>query len=122
MGRKPKLNVATAKVTDGALKSYASVYDIIGFKTSVYRTSDAKEYSESIRKMNLPKLHDHAQEVGVVPVADYGVLLDRLDRKFLESAGRYAATKATSEISNKVVPNQQTLDILSRGRRSLEWN
>lgn len=118
MGRPKKvLDLKSAKVADGALNAPASVYEIIGRKTSVYRTSNYEEYQKYLRTLNLYDLQSHAYEVGVTPVEKYEVLFDRLERKFLEEISKFRAAKNNANSSIKTPePTKQVLDILSRGK------
>lgn len=115
-GKKSVLNLETAKIADGALSSPANVYEIIGHKISVYRTSDYATYQKQLRSMATYDLQEHAHEVGETPVSNREVLLDRLERRFLEEGSKYAAAKAKSTTNTQGVVDAKVSEFLRRGR------
>jgi len=112
-----KLDLATAKIADGALTAPANVYEIIGHKVSVYTTSDYLTYQKQLRGMALYDMQEHAHEVGEIPTDNREVLIDRLERRFLEATSKFAAAKAKSSDSNTAVSaDSKVLEFLKRGR------
>lgn len=121
MGRPKKnkevLDLSKAKIADGALDNPASVYEIVGRRTSVYNTAKYEDYQKYLRTLNLYDLQSHAYEVGVIPVDNYNVLFDRLERKFLEEISKFISAKNNANTSIKASePTKTILDILSRGK------
>lgn len=112
-----KLDLATAKVADGQLKSPASVYEICGMITNAYGTTSLETYSKRLAEMNLIELQDHAYKIGALATNDRSVLIDRLERKFIQEVSRFRATgQETSKDSGNNESREAALRILSRGR------
>lgn len=84
MARKKKLDLATAKQADGALPSMRQIEEMVGIKGTSYWEKSYGEYQTMLRSKNLIELHDHAFEVGVVPASHRDMMIDRLERKFLQ--------------------------------------
>ncbi len=100
------LNLSTAKVSTGEIK-YGSVYEIMGRNVSPYKATSYGEYQKQLQKMNLPALHEHAYEVGVIPTDRRENMIDRLEQKYLELEGKKAAAVAYREQQEKVGSNTQ---------------
>lgn len=116
--RRTKLNLTTAKIADGSLPAPANVYEIIGHKTSVYRTSNYGEYQRFLKGLNLADMQDHAYDVGEVPIDSRDVLIDRLERRFLEETSKFAAAKAKSndQRGQPATLDPRTAEFMRRGR------
>jgi hypothetical protein len=116
------LNLSTAKTADGALKSPLSVYEIVGISTSPYRTTNLAEYQKTLGKMDLYELHSHAYDIGVLPSHSRSIMLDRLERKFIQEHSRISAARQNeidqknSDGSKDESAREQTLKILAKGR------
>lgn len=117
--KRPKLDLATAKVADGALATAATVYDLIGHKTSSYRTADYGEYQRFLKTLNLADMQDHAHDVNEVPIDNYEVLRDRLERRFLEENSKFEVARARANQQRNGPPNAldpKLADFMRRGR------
>lgn len=111
---KKKVDLATAKVADGALVSGRSVYEICGNRYSKYKTADLNVYRKTIAAMNLLELQDHAYEVGVTANQDRRVLVDRLEQEFRRHNVQLPRESAQPEGEHSL--RDQAMQILSRGR------
>ncbi len=116
---KPVLNLSTAKVADGAQRSSQSVYELCGISTNTYRVNTIKDYTRTIRAMNLIDLQDEAYKNGVLATDNRDILLDRLERKFIQESARFRQepTPGSSQVSQSdSATRERALEILSRGR------
>lgn len=118
MARKSKLNLATAKVADGALRAHKSVYDICGIATTSYKHKDLASYSSMLGSMNLMDLQDHAFKVGVLAGPDRTTLIDRLERKFLQENAKFIPTfeQPEAQKNGDAATRAEAERIISRGR------
>lgn len=86
MSAKEKVNLSNLKQTHGALAS-PSIDELTG-QVEGYATSSLEEYRQSLASMSDPEMYDHAVEVAhIVPVGIRSLLVERLERKFIESIG-----------------------------------
>lgn len=117
---KQKLDLSTATVADGALRAPTSVYEVIGAKYSSYKERNLAEYSASLAKMDLMTLQDHAYNLGVVANANREILVDRLERKYLQERNRFPS-QATAQgaqgqsSSESDALREKAKQIMSRG-------
>lgn len=112
-----KIDLATAKVADGELKAPVSVYEICGISENAYGTTSFESYKKKLASMNLIQLQDHAFKIGALATQDRSVLIDRLERKFLQDTARLRATGQKKADSDPTAANrEQALQILARGR------
>ena len=119
MGRpKKKLDLNSAYVADGALKSPKSVYEILGMNDSIFPTQNYEEYQKLLSGMNTMDLVDHAYKIGVVATSDRGCMIDRLERKFLQERSRFGvSTEPVSAAAGSPEAQRKEAErILSRGR------
>lgn len=118
-GRPKKVNLATAKVADGALSAPKSVYEICGISTHGYNTTNLDDYKGSIKAMNLMQLQEEAYNKGVLPTDSRDMLVDRLEKKFILETSKFK-TERGQVIGTKDTPaealKRQALNILARGR------
>jgi hypothetical protein len=86
MARKSKktIDIGSATVADGSLKPFRSVYELAGIKNVSYWEKTFAAYQSKIRSMNLLELHDHGFTIGVPAGATKDIMIDRLERKFLQ--------------------------------------
>lgn len=112
-----KIDLSTAKVADGQLKASSSVYEMCGMNTNPYGTTSLETYTKRLAEMNLIELQDHAYKIGALATNDRSVLIDRLERKFLQEVSRFRATGQETGKGAAVAEQRETaLRILSRGR------
>jgi len=121
-GRKP-LDLSKAKVADGALKANQSVYAICGIAEHSYGSVSRAQYTQSLQDMNLIDLQEEAYTHGVVPIDNRELLIDRLERKFIQEVGKFqnAVGRAAVETQSGGTTEEQArrkkaLEILARGR------
>ncbi len=110
--KKVNINIATAKVADGEVKSTTQIYDICGVKTSNYRTANLEEYTNYIKSLNLVQLQDEAYQHSVLASSNRDVIIDNLTKKFIREVGKFGA-KSTAPGNDL---RQQALNVLARGR------
>ena len=120
-GRK-KVDLSTAKVADGELKSSTSVYELLGISTHGYKTSNAAEYTMQLRGMNLLQLQEEAYARAVLPTENKDILIDRLEKKFIQETSKFKTVTGNnrnfdkSEASKEDELKNQALRVLAKGR------
>jgi hypothetical protein len=115
---KKKLDLNKAKIADGAMKAPKSVYEIIGLNDSIFPTQNYEEYQKIINNMNTIDLVDHAYKIGVVASSDRGIIIDRLERKFLQDRSRFSTSvepESAASGSEEAI-RKEAERIISRGR------
>ena len=118
---KGKINLETASVADGSLKPFNSVYELAGIKNVSYREKSFAAYQNTIRSMNLLELHDHGFSIGVPAGATKDIMLDRLERKFLQENPNERAAYIKARDEGKTDEQELTVAqraelIMQRGR------
>ena len=119
-GARKKVNLSTAKVADGEVKSPTSVYEILGISTHGYKTNNLDTYSRDIKAMNLMQLQEEAYERAIIATENRDILIDRLEKKFIQETSKFKA--ASSKLTDKKEePKEESLKdqatrILARGR------
>lgn len=114
-----KLDIATAQQADGALPSFTSVYELVGIKDRRYMERTFADYSARLDQMGLPELHDHAYNMGVVPSPSRGLMIKRLQERFLDENPDQRAAVVAERAKKASAPqtlDEQVEDILSRSR------
>ena len=97
-------------------KQPKNLSDIAGYpRSSVYKTSDEKEYSETLEKMSLSDMQNHAIEVGLAPTSDRSHLFKTLVKEF---KSKVCASFGGISQDQPMDPNKKemALKIMSRGR------
>lgn len=115
MPRKKKLK--QLKQIDGkAEPSKPMTLDQIWGETglSKYGVSDVEEYKNYINNLNRTDIHNHALEVGIIPVDNMEILVARLEREFIRHLSSYQASNKT-EVKQKKI-SKEVAKILSEGR------
>ncbi len=102
--------------TNGALDGPNSIYDIIGYKHSPYKTSNVEVYLEALRAMHPSDLEAHAMEVGVAPNDNREQLVVSLEKAFLQYQGIFNSAKQNAGV--KMSPEDAAIAerILKRGK------
>jgi hypothetical protein len=115
-----KVNLATAKVADGEVKSPTNVYDIVGIPTHRYKTTSLASYSANLKAMNLIQLQEEAYNRAVLATESRDILIDRLERKFIQETSKFKTSSDGRSFEAQPVKEEslhdQALRILSRGR------
>lgn len=112
-----KLNLASAKIADGALNSPKSVYEIIGYDPNHYKTNDLSSYSNSLRGLPLYELQSEAQRLGITPGFTRDICIKRLEERFAREQKKFRTPPQTQqeEMTERAKElRQKTLDILNR--------
>lgn len=118
---KKTLNLETAKVADAELKPIRSVYELVGIKNVSYYEKTYPDYQKSLAKMSLLEMHDHAFSIGVPCAASKEIMVDRLERKYLQENPQQReawkqARDAGKDGEKELSVQEQAKLILSRGR------
>jgi len=90
--------------------------DIAGYpKSSVYKTSNVEEYTDSLEKMSLSDMQNHAIEVGLTPSSERTHLKKTLIREF---KSKISASFGGMSEDQPMDPNKRelALKIMSRGK------
>lgn len=114
-----RIDLSKAKVADGEVRTHTSVYEIMGVSTHGYHTTNASQYSQELRAMNLLQLQDEAYRRAITPTDNREMLLDRLERRFLQETSKFKTAEGrsfTKEPDGEVSLKDQALRVLSRGR------
>lgn len=110
-----KANLATAKTVDAALPAMKSVYEIVGMNDSVFGKESFEQFQRKIASLDLYSLQDMARKVNVIPHTKREVLVDRLEKRFLQDRMRAGPPKAAVVAVNEDL-REQALRTLSRAR------
>ena len=81
---------------------------------SKYGTLDAKEYEKQLRVLTRTDLGAHAQKIGLVPIDNSSLLIERLLAEFNRHANSFK--KPVSEQENPLNMDPETRKILEEGR------
>lgn len=112
-----KVDLSTAHVADGQTASSQSVYDLVGIPSHGYSTTNLEQYRRGIIAMNLIQLQDEAYDKGVLATENRDILIDRLERKFLQETSKFrVATGQKRDEPKEDSMRDQALRILARGR------
>ena len=79
-----------------------------------YGMSDVEEYKNYIRNLNRTDIHNHALEVGIIPVDNMEILFARLEREFIRHVSSFQAP--ASQVKNSKKISKEVAKILSEGR------
>jgi hypothetical protein len=102
-----RVNIATAKVADGEIKSPTSVYEILGIPTHGYKSSSLAAYSADLRGMNLYQLQEEAYNRAVLATDSKEVLIDRLEKKFIQETSKFKTAVGASDRSFNQAPSKE---------------
>jgi len=114
MPRKKKLK--ELKQTDGKAEPVKpTTLDQIWGNTGLtkYGTSDVEEYKEYIKGLNRTDIHNHALEVGIIPIDNMEILFSRLEREFIRHVSSFQAPGKTEQKQKKI--SKEVAKILSEG-------
>lgn len=113
MGRAKKITEKSQ--VNGAVAAPKSIFDILGQNHSVYKEKTLEEYRESLSKMTITQLQNHAIAVAqVLPnVIDKKLLIKKLEDEFLKKQNQFLAKiDSNNEISSE--QKQNILKILNK--------
>lgn len=82
--------------------------------TSKYKTMDVVVYSDKLSGMNKSDLQSHAVQVGIIPIDDRRILVERLTREFKRHVAAFRAPHEPQVPQIKVDKELQA--ILNQGR------
>lgn len=114
-----KIDLATAKTADGATHTATSVYEICGIRSHSYNTNSYDVYKRNLASMNLMQLQEEAYERGIIASGSSEAIVDRLERKYLQEAGRFRTNptdRVDGRVEDKDTQRDEVMRILSRGR------
>ena len=119
--KRGKLDLSTATVADGAQKPIRSVYELVGIKDIKYRETTYGSYQGRLKKMNLIELQDHGFSIGVVPASSRDIMIDRLERKYLQenpdAREQYHAERTAAQVA---AGDDDKLTVRQRAERVME--
>lgn len=115
--KRGRLDLATAQQSDGALPSFKSVYDLVGIRDVRYRHATFASYSAWLKTQDLAELHDHAYEFALAMSPSRGVMIDRLEGKYLQENPEQRVALADARRA-EATKNPLTID--QQARRILE--
>ena len=113
MGRAKKIQ--SKLQVNGAAPAPKSVFDILGQNNSVYKERTIEEYRESLSKMTITQLQNHAIAVAqILPnVIDKKLLIKKLEDEFLKKQNQFLSKiEDNNEIS--IEQKQNILKILNK--------
>lgn len=102
--------------TNGALNAPTSIYDIIGYKHSPYKTSNVEVYLHSINTMHPSDLEAHAMEVGVAPNDNREQLIASLEKAFLTYQGMFNSARQPAGVKMTAEDAAIAEKIMKRGK------
>jgi hypothetical protein len=113
MGRTKKIKDKSQ--VNGAVAAPKSVFDILGQNHSTYKEKTLEEYRESLNKMTITQLQNHAIAVAqILPnVIDKKHLIDKLEKEFLKKQNQFIA-KVDNSNELSAQDKQNILKILNR--------
>jgi hypothetical protein len=85
---------------------------------SKYKTNDVEAYTARLKEMNKSDLQAHAVKIGLIPIDDRNMLVQRLIREFKRHVASYRSPdiKAETQASKENHISKTALDILREGR------
>lgn len=95
--------------------SMGSLDQIMGESISIYTASSAEEYISQLAEMNQTDIQAHAYKVGLIPVEDRRVLVERLVKEFRIWASRHAPVTTNSQLVNSQDISSDIRKILREG-------
>jgi len=100
----------------GASPSVTSIYDLAGLKTSNYSHKTREDYEAWVKGIPLTDLQNHAIDVGLVPVDNRELLMERLIRNYCkEMSGKLEGLPVMTNIPSKK-SESKLRDLLKAGR------
>jgi hypothetical protein len=94
---KQMLQIHGKDESETAKRAPLTLDEILGESLSIYTAKSSDEYRGQLTEMNTTDLQSHAYKVGLVPVEDRKVLIDRLAQEFSKWNSRYNATAVNAE-------------------------
>lgn len=101
-----QVDISKLNQTHAGMKGPRSIEEIMGYGTK-YKTANFSEYQEQIRAYTNVDLHDHAYELGIVPVDPKELLYDRLEKHFLSQQTRNIFQVIPGNMSEEAVARQK---------------
>ena len=117
MARKRSVkNLKSIKQTHAKIETQPTTLDQIWGDEGLdkYGTMNFKDYENSLQEFNISDLQAHASKVGIIPIENRKMLVDRLLKEFSKHVSSFNkpidATEAPQEL------NKEIKNILSEGR------
>lgn len=79
-----------------------------------YNTNDEAAYTQGLNDMNKSDLQHHAVQIGLIPVDNRQILVQRLVREFRKHYASFGLEKKAPQPKKKI--SEETIRILSGGR------
>lgn len=114
MGRKRKIQEMNQVDGRDHAKEFKrqSVDEIFGYEKSKFPSNNAKQYEADLKQMNKYDLNQIALSLGMLPIDDKFVLIERIMIQFNQHNSAISAARNTP---NQLKISQEGIDILSEG-------
>ena len=96
-------------------KQPSSLDEILGEALSIYTAKSSDEYLSQLAEMNMTDLQAHAYKVGLVPVPDRKVLIDRLVQEFIKTVSKNQTERISGNIKTETELDNRAKKILREG-------
>jgi len=103
------------KAQDHGSQMMGSLDKIMGESISVYSATSSEDYISQLAEMNQTDLQSHAYKVGLVPIEDRKVLVERLVKEYRIWASRHAAVQVQANQPNSGNISDEVRKILREG-------
>ena len=103
------------KAQDHGSQMLGSLDQIMGESISVYSAGSSEDYISQLAEMNQTDLQAHAYKVGLVPIEDRKVLVERLVKEYRIWASRHAAIRTQNNEVNSSNISEEVRKILREG-------
>lgn len=103
-----KVKVDQLEQTHGALAAVHKPAKVPGIHNP-YQTESVAEYLATVTKLSDADLHDHAINVGIVPISHRARLLDRLEKEFCIALSRRVFQPVILEVKGDALDRQRQL-------------
>jgi hypothetical protein len=102
------------KASLGGSQIPGTLDQIMGESISIYSARTSEEYISQLAQMNQTDLQAHAYKVGLIPIEDRKVLVERLAQEFRTWASRQSAVNIQTS-SNQLNITDEVRKILREG-------
>lgn len=85
----------------GGKRNVRSIDELLGRKTTFYTAGTLAEYDAKVRDMTLADLQHHATSVGLLPISNKNVLINRLLNEYKKKSRGYFNTAQFNTVEPK---------------------
>lgn len=97
---KAKTDLSSLKQTHGALNTPMTIDELTG-RTVIAPAQTIEEYHEILANMSDIEMQESAVELGIVPINNRSLLIDRLERQFITNQRRTVPSARPANMSKK---------------------